>query len=65
MSKFTNKLETETLKFILLNQLIEIYMEQFKDYAHVIPKYKIIKPSQNDIQTERREKKIEESKIEC
>lgn len=44
MSEFSNKLQAETLKFILLDQLIKINVQEFKDDTHVIAEYEIIEP---------------------
>lgn len=44
MSKLSNELETESLEFVLLDQLVEVDVEQFKDYAHVIAEYKVVEP---------------------
>lgn len=44
MSKFTYELQAKALKFILLNQFVEVDVEQLKNYAHVIAEYKIIEP---------------------
>lgn len=59
MSKLTNELQAKTLKFILLNQFVQIDVEQLKNYAHVITKYKIIEPNS------RREEKRERENAIC
>ena len=44
MSKFTYELQAKALKFVLLDQFVEVDVQQFKNYAHVIAKHKIIEP---------------------
>jgi uncharacterized protein (UPF0248 family) len=44
VSEFADKLQAETLKLILLDQLIEIDVQELKYDAHVIPKHKVIEP---------------------
>lgn len=44
MSEFADKLQAEPLKFVLLDQLIQIDVQELKNDAHVIAKHKIVKP---------------------
>lgn len=45
VSKFADKLQAETLKFILLDQLVEIDVQELEDDAHVIAKHKVVEPT--------------------
>jgi hypothetical protein len=44
-------LQAKALKFILLDQFVEVDVEQLENYAHVIAEYEIIEPKskQKDI----------------
>lgn len=44
MSELADELQTEALKFVLFDQFVQIDVQQFKDDAHVIAEYKVIKP---------------------
>lgn len=44
VSKLANQLQAETLKLVLLDQLVQIYVQKFKHNAHVRPEHKVIKP---------------------
>jgi len=45
VGKFPNELQTEALKFVLLNQFVQVDVQQFKYNTHMIAKDEIIEPA--------------------
>jgi DNA helicase IV len=46
VSEFSDELQAEALKLILLNQFVEVDVKQLEDDAHVISKHKIVEPKE-------------------